>query len=105
MGKSLGIIHFEDDTLMFTWYQNTADVMHDILRPTIENYRDIPYEESECTCGKDESVQMGTDYGGGYWWEGRACRHCLRVTKGHMPIEAVVEWDGYPEWWPEKYRW
>lgn len=102
MGTSLGMIHFEDGTLLYAGYQNTSDVMNSILKESIEDYDDVTWGEGrECICGNDEPVQIFTNYGGGFYWKGRACKQCKVLTEGHDPFDPDIEIiNGYPEWYP-----
>ena len=93
MGKSGGVIIFKDDTLAFTWYQNTSDIMHNVLT-TDHNFWRTPEETKEyneaCHC-KGEKVTVWTDYGGGFYWQGNACKKCMMLKEGVNPYTEEAD--------------
>lgn len=119
MGLSWGAVKFEDGLILYCLYQNTADVMQRTLY-AYEDVREIFAGNrifqgaSVCKCGRDEPVEILSDYADGYYWSGRACRLCRIITQnqspyplysyGSEPIEAGPDWlkDGQPEWSPFK---
>lgn len=49
----------------------------------------------------EEPVEIYTDYGGGFYWKGTACRKCNLLLKGIKPFELPIEdryINGTPDW-------
>ncbi len=112
MSHATGMCRFDSDGLvMFFDYNGTVDLCVSHLVDTYEevwgNIRRLAW--LDCEDGKDEPCVLFTDYGNGFYWEGRACRHCRAITKGTSPydlddgdieIKRVV-----PEWAKAAYPW
>lgn len=85
MSSAYGVVRFKSDgKLLFYLYDGTSD----ICVPTLcENMDDIWKDNGwlRCKCEHDEPVEIFSDYGGGFYWEGKACRHCMCITKGLEP--------------------
>ena len=105
MSSSYGAIRFKSDgKLLYYLYDGTSDICIPSLCDDIEDiWKDNGW--SRCKCGHDESVEIYSDYGSGFYWEGRACRHCKAITKSLEPWsnedEIVSITDGQPEWLKE----
>jgi len=100
MSHANGQVRFSDGVVKHFEYNGTTDVCISVLYDLYEEM-DKHWREGlwgECTCGKDEPVEIATDYGGGFFWEGRACRYCDVIT-----LELQPDWtnwtDGKPDWW------
>ncbi|MFQ3543465.1 hypothetical protein Q7A53_05215 [Halobacillus rhizosphaerae] len=90
MSHASGTVTFKKDNLVMHYeYDGTSDVCIPALYKTnkemSENWRN--HEWRECTCEKDEDVVIYSDYGSGFDWEGKACRHCMCITKNLIPTE------------------
>jgi hypothetical protein len=104
MSDSYGVVRFKSDgKQMFYRYNGTSDICNPCL---YDNSNDIwtHNEWEECTCNHDEPVEIYSDYGGGFYWQGRACRYCNAITEGLEPWpsdekEYIDITDGQPEWW------
>lgn len=99
MSHSLGIARFEDGTLRFFEYSGTADIACAALWETVEelhkHWRDGTW--NYCVCRGAEPVTLWTDYGGGFYWSGTACRRCRAIIEGQAPFEGPTT-DGAPDW-------
>ena len=89
MSNSRGRVHFADKYVMHGKYVGASDVFLDMVFPT-QRHADSAWDNFgfvECKCGKDEPCTLYSEYGEGFAWKGRACRHCGAVTGGSMPFE------------------
>ena len=97
MSHANGMVQFPDKTVMHFEYNGTSDVTVSVLWDTSEevhaHWRGDLW--NECKCGRDEPVTLFTDYGDGFHWPGRACRHCRAITAGLEPDETTY---GTPDW-------
>ena len=56
----------------------------------------------DCTCGGTvkQDVVLFTNYGGGFYWPGKACLPCCAITDGHHPFDPFdddnLPIDGHP---------
>lgn len=103
MSHANGQVKFKDGKIMHYEYNGTIDSAISHLYTTYEemeaNWRKSSW--LECICGEDESVEIFTDYGSGFSWQGRACKKCCAITKGLSPYNYNVYKtmrDGIPEW-------
>ena len=103
MSHANGQVKFQDGLVLHYEYDGTSDIVLPALYKTWEemheNWRNQPWKQ--CSCGKDEPVELATDYAFGYSWAGRACRHCMAVTDGIgvYDINEYIVDDLLPEWW------
>lgn len=113
MSHSTGAVRFEDGEVMYYEYDGTADIVCSALgtrEEVSENWRK-PQNDRTCSCGKkSEPVEIMSTYGGGFYWNGMACRKCKSITGGYAPYgygyeESDAELpkihDGYPDWFPK----
>ena len=79
MSDAYGVVKFPDGLLKYYRYDGTSDICNPSL---YDNINDIwkCHEWTVCNCGKDEPVEIYSDYGGGFSWPGRACRNCRCIT-------------------------
>lgn len=102
MSHSRGAVKFNSDgKIMFYEYNGTSDVCIYHLYETIKEVSDnwFNHEWLNCDCGQDEPVEIYSNYGGGFYWKGKACRFCKAFTENASPYEADEEIiDGQPEW-------
>lgn len=100
MSHASGAVKFPDGKIMHFEYNGTSDICISHLYETHEemwaHWRKGTW--LECSCGNDEPVEIGNNYGGGMYWNGRACRYCLAITDSLEPPDGWS--DGFPEWWP-----
>ena len=89
MSHATGQIKFKDALILHYEYNGTADVcvsnLKDTKKQVWDNWR--KHEWLVCNCGKDEPVEIATDYGSGSYWSGRACRYCRAITAGVLTRE------------------
>lgn len=103
MSHANGLVRFPDGEVMHFEYDGTSDIVCRSLKRTYpELKRDwrTAANQADCNCGQPaEKVEMFTDYGRGFSWEGKACRRCMAVTDATMPFDTdVAVWDRVPEW-------
>jgi len=86
MSSANGTVTFNDGTVMHCEYYGTVDLMVPTLYETKEecheNWKN--HVRNECTCGNLEPVTIYSDYGGGFEWEGEACRTCKAINHEHL---------------------
>jgi len=101
----MGCIKFPDGLILYTIYQNTADVMHYILYNSIEEaFKDHCNNiNKKCHCEQGEKVEIFTTYGGGFFWEGKACRKCKTLISGYSPM-PLEDQRGYIFYEPKNYK-
>jgi hypothetical protein len=111
MSHAYGQVKFKDDCILHFEYNGTDDFVINCLYKTkkevYDNWR--TYNTKKCNCGKDEEVEISTDYGNGTTWEGRACKYCMAFTEGfrytyyeegfYRSIRGNFLYDGISEWW------
>ena len=98
MSHSIGAVKFKDGEVKFYEYNGTVDVpishIYDTVDEVNENWRN--HEWVNCTCGKEEPVSIFSDYGGGFYFDGLACKNCKSVcTPGDFNIierEHTDDW-------------
>ena len=102
MSYQIGVVRWPEGTLSFYWYQNTADIAHPMLYPSLEtlpdNPRNDPWRGCQCEGNDDVDVEVALD---DRTWPGSACRKCRALTSG---LDRDECWEfvkrGKPEWWP-----
>lgn len=87
MSHSSGSVVFHKDGLvMHCEYDGTSDIMIPALWDTeeemIDNWR--TFNRKKCSCGNFEPVTIYSNYGGGFDWEGEACRTCKAINNDHL---------------------
>ena len=103
MSSAYGVIRFKSDgKLLYYLYNGTSDICNPSLCDDINDVW-CSHDWTECDCRQDEPVEIYSDYGGGFYWNGRACRHCKAITEKLEPWsddedEIVSITDGQPEW-------
>lgn len=126
MSKATGQVKFPDGKIMFYLYYGTVDVelrdlyetfdaMHEFWEAFNRSMIGI-FSKRVCECDKNEPIEIATDYGGGMWWEGRACRYCMVINKGRYNFNSYQEPaepgntpayfyynDDLPNWWIKNY--
>ena len=126
MGTSEARIRFNDGTIYYGGYQNTTDVITgDLFCKTSEEFWDAHdnnhhSSDSVCKC-EIEPVVIADNYGGGKYWNGKACKLCGALYEGFDPypdsnisehgdyrkqvkeaeelIKNQALQDGCPDWW------
>lgn len=89
MSHSSGNVTFKKDNLvMHCEYDGTCDVMVPALWDTEEEMSQHWRESvwNKCTCGNMEPVIIHSAYGGGFSWEGEACRTCKAINHEHLEL-------------------
>jgi hypothetical protein len=110
MSSARAMARFPDGTVSQYTYVGTVDQVAAEPRPESNAAR--PWERAlPRPCGHRSivPVEIWTAYGGGFFWEGRACRDCRHITHGSGPFEdrklpgratpvKETRCDGNPEW-------
>lgn len=95
----MGAIKFADNLIRFYEYNGTSDIVisrhYESMDEVSENWRD--HTEETCSCGREEAVSLYTNYGGGFYIEGIACRHCNSVRSKDFDFE-ILERDEVEDW-------
>lgn len=100
---------FEDGQILFYIYNGTSDYAIPMLRDTQDEAWDYFWKHrgfaeawKECLCAPEtrEPVEIVSDYGGGFWWQGLACRKCKVIIGSLTPLDDEATTDGYPDWSP-----
>jgi hypothetical protein len=106
MSHSTGAIKFKDETIRYYEYNGTSDVVishhYKTLDEVSENWKQG--EWVECGCGKEESVSLYTQYGGGFYIEGIACKTCLSVRSKDSDFD-IIESNETNHWAKEILGW
>lgn len=96
-------IRFPDGTIRYGCYACTSDVPYEALTETVEEYSSLPLRwDTPAPEGEPVPVEIGCDYGGGFWWPGTA--HADRLVDTGLSFNG---WDevrtphrpGLPQWW------
>jgi len=106
MSHATGAIKFKDNTIRYYEYNGTSDVVishhYKTLDEVSENWR--KGEWLECECGKEESASIFTQYGGGYYIEGKACKRCNSVRSNELDFE-IIEREETEDWANKILQW
>lgn len=103
MSHANGQVRFTDGTVLYYEYNGTCDIVCNCLYENYQemtlNWRNQPH--NHCTCDSDESVEIATDYGYGFFWDGKACKKCKAITDGlgSGVDDYKQETKGLPKWW------
>jgi hypothetical protein len=105
MSHSQGAVLFTDSTTLWCEYNGTVDIMLPNLFVTNDELHASWRKQvwaSPCKC-KGEKVRVATSYGGGFSWDGKACRLHKVLLDGYQPHpynedEDSHYEDGEPEW-------
>lgn len=129
MSHGKGQCRFYDGNIKYFEYDGTDDIcrpkLYDTFDEMIDNWRK-PYvsieannithdkkswfkkifrnnkDKEQSMCDHNvEDVEIYTDYGGGFYWKGTACRKCNMILEGKEPCELPIEdrsIEGIPEW-------
>lgn len=110
MSRASAAVRFPDGLVLFGLYDGTSDVLWRNLHVSIDEAWDDygKTKRPDCACGHDEEVEIHSDYGNGFSWPGRACRHCMVVLWKYLdPHWSYHEADlvdlteeGVPDWVP-----
>ena len=107
MSHDVGAVKFNDGTIKYYEYNGTSDVVishiYDSLKEVRENWRNHVWEE--CNCENEEEVRIYSNYGGGFTFDGLACRECksLRSKREDVNDYGGLGWflnekSGIPKW-------
>lgn len=85
MSHAMGKIRFQDGEVWYYEYNGTVDYAISYIHRTKEDvimyWR--TYEHKECECGRKEPVSIYSSYGGGFYFDGEACRNCKSLSHDH----------------------
>lgn len=104
----MSLVRFnKNGKIVYCEYNSTRDFMRAKLFET-EKEMDKYWRKEQPLVNnckhESEDVEIYSTYGGGFSWEGKACRKCMQLIDGLIPdfIEDTV--DGEPEWATEYYN-
>ena len=116
MSHAMGAIKFHsDDLVVFYEYDGTADIILPQLWATAQEVSDHwrgklgqgwPGWDKLQSCNHPgEPADIASNYGGTFWWKGKACRECMVIHGPHgledfydLDIEVqrpAPEWSGF----------
>lgn len=98
MSSAWAAVRFPDGTVRAASYSGTSDILRPRLVDTLRAasaLRDAPGWELMSE-GPIEPVDIYSDYGGGFWWQGQAARNL--VVDGTAPFGIVDAYGMYL--WP-----
>lgn len=97
MSHSFGFVVFPRGELRWYEFDGTSDFVIPKLYRTGKEVEDNwrSWATADCKCHGSERVLLYSDYGGGFFWFGRACLSCMAVTAGHAPLDEddLKYWD------------
>lgn len=103
MSHASGVVRFRDGKFMFYEYNGTADVvishLHDTMQGVLDGWRKSPWLDCKCDKGM-EPVEIYSSYGGGFYWDGMACRTCRAIDGGGDDARHAGS-DGEPPWYKD----
>ena len=115
MSHSSGAVKFNDGEIWYYEYNGTVEF---VIPHIYKNYKDMKehwrdHEYKKCECGNKEKVEIYSDYGGGFYFPGYACRQCksldveigedtyMRGIQMKLKKWLRVSVDGKPDWYNE----
>lgn len=102
MSNALGGIRFSDGTIRYYIYHGGSDTMFSAHYATKEEARDNwnGGENNECTCGREEEVEVFSSYGYGFYFTGRACKKCRSChTAVDTMLDSTEREQANDDWW------
>lgn len=96
MSHSFGFVVFPRGELRWYEFDGTSDYVIPKLYRTGKEVEDNwrSWATADCKCAGSERVLLYSDYGGGFFWFGRACLSCMAVTDGRSPFDDDLKyWD------------
>lgn len=117
MSRAIGLVKFPNNHIYIACYDGTSDFMYSPLITTDElqtKYDDSVFDWNDCAMdnysaakaaliaaendNSAEDVEIYSDYGGGFWWNGKASEKHMCITEGNWFWDIVDYQDGHPEW-------
>lgn len=107
-GDVIACALFPGDTVKFTTWNGTSDVLYPRLADTVGGaweQRSLPWPPPVDVDESVSSVEIFSTYGGGFWWQGEATP--TQVVKGISfqqdpyradPCDIGAVFDGVPRW-------
>ena len=91
MSHAAGAIKFKDNTIRYYEYDGTSDVVLSHHYKTIDEVSDNWRNGTwlNCDCKKEEPVSIFTQYGDGFYIEGKACKTCNSVTSNESYFQII----------------
>ena len=106
MSHAGGAIKFNDGTIRYYEYDGTMDIIlshhYTTEEEVSENWRNG--EWLICHCGKEEPVSIFTQYGGGFYIDGMACRNCNSVRPNELDFD-IIEREETDDWAKKLLNW
>ena len=114
MSRANGLIKFKDGSIKWTIYNGTVDQMHPLYYNTNEEaWKGYKHDDYPEVCKHEkETVEIYSDYGGGFYWEGKCCTTCKSIGYDYtdpygdeITGENRLDYtDGMPEWVKEFFN-
>ena len=106
MSHATGALKFEDGTIRYYEYDGTSDIVlshhYETTQEVSDNWRNGTW--LNCECGKEEPVSIFTSYGGGYYIDGMACKHCNSVRANEHDFD-IIEREETEDWAKQLLDW
>ena len=106
MSYSWGAVKFNDGLIKYYLYNGGSDTCYTRLYNKASS---IDQTYKDCLCIHSEDVEIYSDYGGGSYWKGMACKRCSAITVGYfkdnedydflgnLKVTPVIH-NGRPDW-------
>ena len=107
MSHSWGAVRFPDGALYYFDYNGSVDLCVPVLVASIEDvhFRNMGWRNCACPMPHHQPVEIYSDYGGGSYWPGTACRYCFTLIGPLTPSGEYEDDDfwrskgfGQPAW-------
>lgn len=117
MSRAFGLVKFPNGNVYISCYDGTSDYMYSPLitkNDLVSKYDDSVFEwnshvlKSDSSIedtldtarkdGGEEPVEIYSDYGGGFWWTGKASEKYMCITEGNSLWYIKDYQNGCPEW-------
>ena len=98
MSDDYGLVKFKTDGRILCFcYDGTSDMCVPNLYANQNDVFKRNKKWAECNCKHAEDVEIYSNYGGGFYWQGKACRICKAIKEGLKPYDCNIV-DGKPQW-------
>jgi len=113
MSHSHGAVRFGNGDIFYIEFNGTVDVCLSNLYKSPEEVQEHWREQKWKHCNHKpvrlEPIEIAVEYGGGWYWNGFACKECMVITDRCEPFDPASEdrWkasDGLPEWYPDREK-
>lgn len=106
MSHAIGALKFKDGTIRYYEYDGASDIVlshhYETVKEVNDNWRNGI--QVHCVCEKEETVSIFTTYGGGYYIDGVACKHCNSVRSNGDNFD-IIEREETEDWAKDVFDW